>query len=287
MANTFNSGVYPEEWMSKLQERLDKPTTWKDVCDVIFSDVKIFNSQRMSTEFSSSTGTRGTAYSFSDFTISTEPLDIATYKVVPVFIDRANLAQTPYLSQMEFADRQGHLLSDDIETTVLADHGNWTNVGDPGTGIVSGDTTQITVTAANIDNIVRAIRRIINVANGQDLAARNGIFFVWRPADFEFLEEFAQANGFQLADMALKNGIPDAFFFLGCYHYISNSHAANHLFAGVRKIMMVGILRTTWGQIVVTQDPNLQSGMGFIARADYGILTPTGLKSILYDVNVA
>lgn len=59
MANTFNTGVYPQEWMTKLQERLDKPTNWKEMCDVIYSDSQVFNLPYMSTEFVIQTGTRG------------------------------------------------------------------------------------------------------------------------------------------------------------------------------------------------------------------------------------
>jgi hypothetical protein len=284
MANTLNTGVYKEEWAIKLQERLDKPATWKEVADVTYSDTKIFNLPYMSTEFSASTGTRGTAYSFSDFALTNETLDIATYKVVPVFIDRADFAQCNYVTQMEMADRQGALLDDAIETAMLADHASWTNVGD--TTISSGSTVQITVSATNIDDIVRGVRRIVAVANGTDLMDRNGLFFVWRPADFELLEQFAQANGFNLADASLKNGLDRGYYLLGAYHYVSNSHTANHVFAGVRKVMKIGILRTTYGQITVTQDPNLQSGVGMIARADYGVKTPTGLASVLFDINV-
>ena len=272
--------------MTKLQERLDKPTCWKEVCDVHYSDVQIFNVPYMATEFVLQTGTRGTAYGFSDFTLTNDTLTISTYKPVPVFIDRADMAQCQYATQMEIAERQGRLIDEQLESAMLATHSSWTDVGDPGTGIASSSTVQITVSATNIDDIVRGVRRIINVANGADLAARNGIFFVWRATDFEFLEQFAQANGFNLADTALKNGIQDAFYFLGAYHYVSNSHSANHVMAGVRKIVKLGILRTTYGQIVVTQDPNLQSGTGIISRVDYGTLVPTGLSTLVYDVNV-
>ena len=58
------------------------------------------------------------------------------------------------------------------------------------------------------------------------------------------------------------------------------------MLAGVRKIIQIGILRTTWGQIVITQDPSLQSGIGIIARADYDVMTPDGYATIVYDVNV-
>lgn len=273
--------------MERLQERLDKPTNWKEVTEVIYSDTKIFNMPYMSSSFSAQTGTRGTAYGFSDFALTNDTIDIATSKVVPVFVDRADLAQCQYTSQMELAERQASLLSEAIESAMLADYGSWTDVGDSGGTVTSGVTTQITVSATNISTIVRGIRRIITAANGVDLAERNGIFFVWRAADFEYLEQFAQANGFNLADAALKNGIARGYHLLGADHYVSNSHTANHVFAGVKKLMKIGILRSTWGQIVVTQDPNLQSGIGLIARADYDIESPAGYTTLLYDVNVA
>jgi hypothetical protein len=287
MANTYNSGVYPEEWATRLQERLDKPMNWKEMGDVIFSDTKIFNLPYMSTEFASQTGTRGTAYGFSDFTLTNDTIDIATKKLVPVFVDRADMAQMPLVNQMEIADRQAALLGDDIETAMLADHAEWTDFGDNAGSFETGTATQITVSATNIDDIVRSIRREVTSANGEDMANRFGLGFVWRPADFEKLEQFAQANGFNLADAALENGIDRGYYLLGAYHYVSNSHAANHVLAGVRKIIKIGILRTTWGQIVVTPDPNLQSGQGIIARADYDVMTPDGHATLVFDVNVA
>ena len=34
-----------------------------------------------------------------------------------------------------------------------------------------------------------------------------GVGFVWRAADFELLEAFVQANGFNTADLVIKNGL--------------------------------------------------------------------------------
>jgi hypothetical protein len=284
VANTLNTGVYPQEWMTKLQERLDKPTNWKEVCEVIYSDTKIFNLPYMSTEFVIQTGTRGTAYGFSDFTLTNDTLDINTYKPVPVFIDRADLAQCKLVNQMELADRQGQIINEWIESAVLADHASWTNFTNADIG---GSAGNITVSASNIDDIIRGIKREIGEANGQAMADRNGIFIVWRYADLEILEQFAQANGFNLADKALKNGLKTGYHFMGVDHYVSNSHTSGHLFAGVKKVQQVGILKSTYGQIVVTQDPALQSGIGVISRVDYGLNARAAHTGLLFDVNVA
>lgn len=290
MANTFNTGVYPQEWETMLQTRLNKPTNWKEVCDVVYSNTQVFNWPYMSTEFVIQTGTRGTAYGFSDFALTNDTLTINTYKPVPVFIDRADLAQCDLVRVSEIADRQGRVISEQLETAVLATHASWTNFGDTGAGVLGLGTTQITVSSTNIDDIIRGVRREIIVANGLDLAEQNGVFFVWRPADFEKLEQFMQANGFNLADASLKNGVmtEKGYYALGAYHYVSNSHASGgHVFAGVRKIMRLGILKDTWGKIIQTEDPNLQSGIGVVSRVDYGTQIPAGLATVLFDVNVA
>lgn len=295
MSNTLNTGVYPQEWLTKLQDRLNKPTNWKEVMDVVYSDSQVFNWPYMATEFTMQTGTRGTAYGFSDFTLTNSTLTINTYKVVPVFIDRADLAQTgSLLTQMSIADRQGRLISETLESAMLSSHASWRDIGDTGGVVTLGSTTQLGVTVATIDDIVRGVKREIIVANGLDQMNANGVFFVWRPQDFEALEAFLQANGYNLADQTLKQGIMTerGYYALGAYHYVSNSHTANHVFAGVRKIGRLGILKTTYGQIVVTQDPLNQSGIGVVSRVDYGFQWPAGLvstsgASLLFDVNVA
>lgn len=291
MANSIDVasdvGVYKLDFESRLETRLNKPVTFKDVCDVRYTDANSINFAYMSTEFVAQTGTRGTVYGYSDFTLLNEQLNIRTFKLVPVFADRADIAQCSYIDFMDIADRSGKLLLDQVETAVLADHPAWTNVGDTGGVITSGSTSPITVTSTNIDNIVRGVRRIINVANGTDLAESNGIFFVWRAADFELLEEYAQNNGFQLADKALKDGVASGFYFLGAYHYISNSIATGHVMAGVRKLHKVGICNSTWGKLVINEDPLAQSGKGLVSRVDFGVLTPTGYVTLILDVNVS
>lgn len=288
MANTFNTGVYPQEWETMLQTRLNKPTNWKEICDVKYSNSQVINWPYMSTEFVIQTGTRGTAYGFSDFALTNSTLTISTPKLVPVFIDRADLAQCDLVRISEIAERQGRIISEQLEAAVLATHASWTDVGDVGSGAIGLGSTALTVTATNIDDIIRGVRRLAIKANGMDLMEQNGLFFVWRPEDFELLEQFMQANGFNLADAALKSGImtEKGYYALGAYHYVSNSHTSGHVFAGVRKILRLGILKDTWGKIVQTDDPLNQSGIGITSRVDYGTQIPAGLSTILYDINV-
>jgi hypothetical protein len=176
MANSIETGaatgsVYPQEWATKLQEALDYPTNFKEVCEVIYSSSYIINVPYMSAGFSAASLTKGTAYTFDDFTLTGDTLTIGTPYVVPVYVDRADLAQCTYTSQMEMASRQGSELNRLVEAAVLAAHAGWTDFDNASIGGAAGN---ISVSSSNIDDIIRGIKREIREANGQDLMYSNG-----------------------------------------------------------------------------------------------------------------
>ena len=295
MANSFGAQTYPEIWATSLQERLTGPTNWKEICEVIYSDVRTLNLPYMSTEYTLQSGTRGTAYSHSDFALTNDTLTISSTDIVSVFQDRADVAQNNLVNAAEHGARQGDVINERVEDLFLAQHAGWTDFGDDGVGGFGLATAQITVSTANIDNITRAIKREIVKAKGSKLARKYGIAIVWRPEDFEKLEENMASQGFTFADQALKDGIQDADgqgkYAFGAWHYQSESHTANHVFAGVRKIQQLGLLKSTYGRIyynpnAVNADGPL-SGVSYEARLDYGFNPKAGLTALLFDVNVA
>lgn len=293
MANTVTYNKH--DYVRKLRQRLNSPTTWRDVLKVTISDVRTIVNSTMTTEPSVVAGTRGTAYNYEDFALTADTLTINQKYQIPMFVDEADRAQQSYVNQMELADFQGQKINEKLESLVLADHANWTDFGDGDLNNTStDDTTQITVSATNIDDLIRAIKRKVYANNGVEAAARNGFFVVWRPADFELLEAFVQANGFNQADMALKSGVPVGLSYMGVDHFLSNDHTANHLFAGVKKVgKEIGILRHTFGKAKFIEDPAKMSGLGIVSRVDYGLQygasTPAGRGQLelSIDVNVA
>lgn len=280
-----------------MRARINKPTTWSDVLNVKYSDVRTVVQAYMSTEPNAVAGTRGTAYNFQDFALTADTLTINGIKIIPMFIDEADRYQQNYVDQMAIADFQGRKISEKLESLFLAEHTSWTNFGVTdlsNTG--ADDTTQITVSAANIDDIIRAIKRKIYTNNGVEFAVERGICIVWRPSDFELLEAFVQANGFTEADISLKNGIPvqKAFRYMGVDHYLSTQHTANHVFAGIKGTGELGILRGTFGRAKFIEDPAISvttapqgSGLGIVTRVDYGFNWPAQLAQFFIDVNVA
>ena len=248
----------------------------------------------MSTEYSLQSGTRGTAYSHSDFTLTNDTLTVSAQDIVSVFMDRADAAQNKLVNAAEHGARQGDIINERVEDLFLAQHAGWTDFGSDGAGGFGLASTQITVSVSNVDSIARAVKRLVIKAKGSKLARKNGIAIVWRPEDFEKLEEAMASQGYTFADMALKDGIMDADgigkYAYGVWHYVSESHTANHVFAGVRKIQQVGLLKSTFGRIyynpnAISADGPL-SGVSYEARLDYGFNPKAGLTSILFDVNV-
>ncbi len=279
--------IYQEEWETKAQERLSEMNKWKEICKVDYTDTKVLHNP-YATDPTVQNGTRGSAYTHQDVVLTDETVDITTFKILPQLIDRADLAQSTFVSQMEMADRQAVLLNEAIETGMLAEHAQWTNFDNASIG---GSAGNITVSETNIDDIIRGMKREVREANGEDLMNRNGAFIVWRAADFEKLEAYVQAQGFSTADGALKDGTSQGFRYMGVEHYSSNKHASGHLFGGVKKAFHLGICRSTYGQVIVDNEPataaGAVSGIAVVMRVDFKFKAWATVVPVLFDILVA
>lgn len=287
MSNTI---IYSEDWATKLQERLSEDNKWKRICRVEYTDTKVLHNPYMS-DATVQDGTRGSAYTHQDITITDENVSIDTFKILPQLIDRADLAQSTYVNQMELAASQGVLLNEAIETAMMAAHAQWTNFGDLGGGVLGLGAGAITVAVTNVDDIIRGVKREIRKANGEAMMDRFGGFIVWRPEDFEMLEAFVQANGYNTADTALLKGTSQGFEYMGMRHFSTNKYATGHLFGGVMNTFHLGICKSTYGQIVIDQEPATNSGavsgIGVVSRVDYKFKAWAKVVPILFDINVA
>jgi len=259
------------------------------MCDVTMTNTRVISTSRMSTTPSVTTVTRGTGHDLTLYEETAETLTISTGRDLGIFMDWGDIAQSPWSKPAELFDRIGALLNEYIEGAVLAQYATWTSFDNASIG---GGAGNITVSASNIDDIIRGVKREIREGNGQSMMNRNGVGFVWRAADFEYLEAFTQANGFATADKALKEGTVEGLHYLGADHYWSNEHTTGFVFAGVKKIQRLGILRGTYGRAHTIDFPassenNFLSGQAYYSRVDVGHLTPTAHAGIVFQVKVA
>ena len=300
MASTY---IYQALWENKLAQRLDRPQNWKEICDVVYTDTQTYNFPLVSSsnepavtanQFTTAAGrsTLSNVIPFIDTTVTNQTLSIVTTDIDSAYIDYADQAASDTAKIASLGDLLGKKINERVETNVLANHANWTDFGDTGAGVLGLASTDITPSATNVDDIVRGVIEQIYTANGFNLYKENGGFIVWRPQDWTFMVQFMQANGFNLADAALKNGGQIGVDYLGLHHYVSTSHASGgHLMAGVRKTQKLGILKSTWGKTYKAEMPASStagslSGTQIHTRLDYGLLVPTTLLPVLFDINV-
>ena len=281
--------IAKESFEAKLQERLSENTKWKEICKVEYTDTKVLHNPYL-TDATVAAHVRGTGYTSVAVATVDDYVTIDAGAIAVSHIDRADLAQKTFSDFMEIADNQGIMLNEAIETAMLATASNdqWTNFDNAAIGGAAGN---IVVSESNVDDIIGGIKREIREANGENLLERNGGFIVWRPADFEKLEAYARAQGFNTADDALKNGIKQGFRYGGLEHYSSNKIATGHLFGGVKKAFMVGICKSTYGQMIETVDPLVSgaqiSGIGINSRVDYKFIAWVKMVPVLFDILVA
>lgn len=275
------------EYEVKLQERLSAPTVWKEVCKVTYTDTGILRNPYL-TDATVGTGTRGTGYTSTAAATTDDSVTIDTYKYCAQHIDRADLAQKTFSDWMEMADNMGTMLDEALETAMLASHASWTDFDNASIG---GGAGNITVSTANIDDIITEMKTAIRTAGGGTMADRNGIFIQWREADFAKVERLAASQGYNTADDVLKNGIKQGFKYLGVEHYSSSKHTAGHVFGGVKKAFHVGICKSTYGLMTEILNPVVSgaqiSGVGLESRIDYKFNAWTKMVPILFDILVA
>lgn len=160
------------------------------MCSVEISDTRIISSSYIQTMASITTVTRGTPNILQDVGETAQSLTISTGRDLGLYLDLADKAQSPWTTPVELFDRIGALLNEFIESDVLAQHASWTDFDNASIGGAAGN---ITVSASNIDDIIRGVKREIREANGGFMMNKYGVGFIWRAADFELLEAFVQA----------------------------------------------------------------------------------------------
>lgn len=191
-------------WETTLAQRLDKPQNWKEINAVVYTDQQTLNFPLVSTanepavatltNTAAGRSTLSNVIPFISVTQTNETLSIITAEIDSVYMDYADQAQSNYAKMGAMGDLLGKKINERLEVVTLGNHASFTNFGDTGGGVLGLSSTAITVSATNIDDIIRGIVEQIQTANGFTLLQENGGFACWRPADWTFLQQFMQAR---------------------------------------------------------------------------------------------
>ena len=274
------------EYETKLQERLSAPMIWKEICLVKYTDSGILRNPYL-TDSTVGTGTRGSGYTSTAVATTDDTVSITAYVYCAEHIDDADLAQKTFSDFMEIADNMATMLNEKIETQMLLEHAQWTNLDNASIG---GSAGSITVSLSNIKKIITTLKETIRTAGGKTLAERNGMFIQWREADYSLVETLASEEGFSVADDVLKNGIKQGFKYMGVEHYSTSKNVAGHVYGGVKKGMQVGIVKSTYGKVKTIINPVVSgaqiSGIGLESRVDNKFMVWAKMIPVQFDIVV-
>src|SRR4051812_47730235 len=113
----WNTIIYQELWANKLAQRLDKPQNWKEISDVVYSDVKVYNFPLVSAANEPAVATLTTTAAersnivnvipFITMTETNESLSVIRTEIDSVYADYADQAQSNYASMAMFGDLLG------------------------------------------------------------------------------------------------------------------------------------------------------------------------------------
>jgi len=161
--------------------------------------------------------TKGTAVSIQDITATDETLTIATTKEISFYVDTIDKIQNMYNSADERSQRAAYRLSNDIDGDFLSQVENATNDFDDGDiGGTAGNPIALTSS-----NTVKSFSLLKAMMNKNNIEGDKPWDVVMDPATASFIEQQVVANGFNTADLTLKNGYAGDFLGFNCF--VSNN----------------------------------------------------------------
>lgn len=222
---TNNLGeLTPELWSSRLQRWIRKSTVYMVLATM--EERKILSHgdtvhRPYTSDLSVADYTKGTAVTMKDLSATDEYLTVATTKVVPFYIDEIDKIQNLYSAADEWTRKAGYSLGNDIDGDFLEEAANAsysfddsdvtaTNGGAAGSAIIMSKT-----------NAVEVVSLVKAEMNANSIPGDKAWDLIIDPVTASYIEQQVVANGFNTADLALKNGY--AGDFMGFKTFVSNN----------------------------------------------------------------
>ncbi|HUC20836.1 MAG TPA: hypothetical protein VMR98_05075 [Candidatus Polarisedimenticolaceae bacterium] len=181
------------------------------------------------TNLSVNTYVKGVDVTIQDLAPTDETLTVSTSKEVSFYVDDIDQLQNRYDIASKFADQAAYLLGDAIDQAVLAEYANAAYYYD-NVDFTAGAAGGIALDATNIHTMVTGVKAKLMKNN----VRLTDPFMVVTPTIAEYIERYAAANGFNIADSTIRNGY--AGDFLGMRILISNNlttaAGVTHILAG-------------------------------------------------------
>jgi hypothetical protein len=270
MANSL-SPLNPQYWSRTMGAALRKSLVARDITS--FAEAGTLKEgdtvhRPYTTLMSVNSYVKGVDVTIQDIAPTDETLTVNTAKEVSFYIDDIDQLQNRYDIAKVKADEAAYLLRDAIDTTVFGQYAN---------AAYYYDNVDLTAGAAGgmaIDetNIIKALTGVKAKLMKNNVTFNGDLFAVVTPTIAMYIERYAAANGFNIADSTIRNGY--AGDFLGFRIYVSNNLTTTagitHIIAGKKGAIDLVIQKEPGTKI--TQPP-LKIGKNFLTWDLYGMKT--------------
>lgn len=221
MANSLNNGAFQQYWSRRMQMKHMKEAVYRAIANFeeqnVLKDGDTVNRPYRS-NMVSQTYVRGQSVSIQDISNTNEQLVVNQSQVVPFYIDDLDELQSNYRFANEFADDASTLLTNFIDSDILAEYINAGSVIDDkvvnGSSGVSGN--GISVDTSNIQSIFAAARARFGRKN-----TRKNLFAVISPDFEQVLVNYLAGKNSNLGDSTSLNGNVGSYYQFDLY--VSNN----------------------------------------------------------------
>ncbi len=284
--------VNKEVWKEALQEKLEENTLWKEVAEVTYTSDKTVHFPYRDLP-SASSYTRGAQYTPSVPVSTDDTMVIDDGEIVSEFMDKADLAQNGYVNEVEMAQAQAIVINEIMETTMTGTHTQaGLSLDDGDFGGTATNPLQVTGGASgNIGTVFQKARTLIaSQRGGLQYMNRFGMEAILDPQNYEYAVSYAQKNGFMFADEALGSGEVPVIngFRVRESNLLDNTTDSGtvHALFGVKKMIHLGVLNTTFGDVDVIENPDRRSGIDVISRVDRKGKIWNNMQNFVIDVEL-
>jgi len=223
MSNTTPDGTALQHWMPNFQRELRKRLVLKSIAEFYSGPDRVIHNP-YGVDPTGYDGASQTSYSVTDFTLGEDTLTVNRRAGAAEHIDNIEQLQVRYDLAMDRSTRHSYVVKDKIDQYGLAlPVAAGASVQDIDAGYMSSGVsngTPISSSSSNIDDTANAIIERLGVVNG---AMDRGVFWAISPFELTDISGFAQNNGYNVADAAIKNGFVTGTPFAGLDIIVTNN----------------------------------------------------------------
>jgi len=219
MANALTT-LNPELWSARTQSYIRKSGVFMAIANMEErSKLSVGDTvhRPYTSDFQVNDYTKGTDVSIQDISGTDEYLSVATTKEISFYVDDIDKIQNLYNAADIRSGQAGYRLANEMDGAFFQEVENATYDFDDG-DIGGSAWSPITLSASNAVKTASLVKAMMNKASIEWDRPRD---LVVDPASASFIEQQVVANGFNTADLTLKNGY--AGDFLGFKVFVSNN----------------------------------------------------------------